>query len=278
MKKDFFQVQEAQSKIRKRIFAFAFFTLAFFLPAFSQNLTGYEIMKKADEVETGKTSSYTATMKLINKKGNERIREVAFYTKDFSDSKRSVVVFRTPKDVSGVGYLMWDYNEDTKGSKKERDSWLYMPAMKKVRRISGSESGDDFMGTDFTYDDMGERALSKDTFNLLGEENVNGIACYKVECISNDKSEKNPRRIVWLAKDNFITQRGEYYNKQNTLQRVLECEDIKQIDGIWTTGKMTMKNIITNHTTILEVKDVRYNQNIADSIFTVASLERGTVK
>ena len=68
MKKDFFQVQEAQSKIKKRIFALSFFTLAFFLPAFSQNLTGYEIMKKADEVETGKTSSYTATMKLINKK------------------------------------------------------------------------------------------------------------------------------------------------------------------------------------------------------------------
>ncbi|MBQ9495398.1 MAG: outer membrane lipoprotein-sorting protein [Treponema sp.] len=244
----------------------------------AQTMSGYDIMKKADEVERGNTSSYVATMTLISKNGSTRVREIVSYKKDFADSKRSVVAFRTPKDVAGVSYLMWEYDEDANGNKKDRDSWLYMPAMKKVRRISGSESGDDFMGTDFTYDDMGDRGLAKDTFTLLGEEAVNGFMCYKVECVAKDATEKNPRRIMWVRKDNFMVQRGEYYNKQNTLQRTLECENIQQIDNIWTTGKMTMKNVKTEHATVIEMKDVHYNQSIADSLFTVASLERGAIK
>ncbi|MBQ9238858.1 MAG: outer membrane lipoprotein-sorting protein [Treponema sp.] len=266
------------AKIIKRGIAL-FVTGALLLTAVgAQTMSGYDIMKKADEVERGSTSSYVATMTLVSKNGNTRVREVVSYRKDFADSKRSVVVFRTPKDVAGVGYLMWEYDEDANGNKKDRDSWLFMPAMKKVRRISGSESGDDFMGTDFTYDDMGDRGLAKDTFTLLGEEAVNGVLCYKVECVAKDATEKNPRRILWVRKDNFIVQRGEYYSKQNTLQRVLECEDIQQIDGIWTTGKMTMKNVKTEHATVIEMKDIHYNQQIADSLFTVASLERGAIK
>ena len=150
--------------------------------------TGYDIMKKADEVPTPKTSSYTATMTLTDKKGNVRVREVKEMTKDFGDVSKSVIIFTTPKDVVGVGYLMFDYVEKSDGTKQDSDNWLYMPALKKVRRISGSDSGGDFMGTDFTYEDMGDRGLNKDTFTLLGEENVDGTDCYKVEAVSKDNT------------------------------------------------------------------------------------------
>lgn len=248
------------------------------MAAFAQSLTGYDIMKKADEVESGTTGTYTATMTLTNKKGSTRVREVVCYMKDEGDTDKTVIVFRTPKDVAGVGYLMFEYDEAPDGSKPDADRWLYMPAMKKVRRISGSGSGDDFMGTDFTYEDMGDRGLSKDTFNLLGEETVDGVKTWKVECIAKDTTEKNPRRILWIAQDNYMMVKGEFYDKQNTLQRELTCSEIKQIDGIWTTCKMFMKNVQTNHTTLIEMKDVSYNQAINDSYFTVSSLERGTIK
>ena len=246
--------------------------------AAAQDLSGYDIMKRARDADTGKTSTYTATMTLVNKTGNQRVREIVYYTKDYGDNDKTVIVFRTPKDVAGVGYLMWEYDEKADGTKKDSDNWLYMPAMKKVRRISGSESGGDFMGTDFTYDDMGDRALSKDTFTVLASETVDGFDCWKIECAAKDKTEKNPRRIVWIRKDNFKLLKSEYYDRQNALQRKLECTNIEKIDGIWTIGKMTMVNVRTNHSTVIEMKDVHYNIPINDSIFTVASLERGAIK
>ncbi len=99
-----------------------------------------------------------------------------------------------------------------------------------------------------------------------------------MECIAKDKTEKNPRRILWFRKDSYVMQKAEFYDRQNNLQRILECSDIKQIDGIWTTGKMYIKDIITNHSTLLEMKDVKYNVSLNDNIFTVAALERGTVR
>ena len=229
--------------------------------AAAQDLSGYDIMKRARDADSGKTGTYTATM-----------------TKDYGDNDKTVIVFRTPKDVAGVGYLMWEYDEKADGTKKDSDNWLYMPAMKKVRRISGSESGGDFMGTDFTYDDMGDRALSKDTFTVLASETVDNFDCWKIECAAKDKTEKNPRRIVWIRKDNFKLLKSEYYDRQNALQRKLECTNIEKIDGIWTIGKMTMVNVRTNHSTVIEMKDVHYNIPINDSVFTVASLERGAIK
>lgn len=246
--------------------------------AFAQQPTGYDIAKRADEVDKGETSSYTATMTLVDKKGSKRVREIMMKSKDYGDTEKSVVVFTTPKDVAGVAYLMFEYDDAPDGTSKDSDNWLYMPAMKKTRRISGSSKGDDFMGTDFTYEDMGDRGLSKDTFNLLGEETVAGNECWKVECLAKDKTEKNPRRIVWYRKDSYMVQKAEFYDRQNNLQRVLECSNIKKIDGIWTTGKMYIKNVLTNHSTLLEMKDVKYNQPLNDNIFTVASLERGTVR
>ncbi|MBP5747227.1 MAG: outer membrane lipoprotein-sorting protein, partial [Treponema sp.] len=175
--------------------------------AAAQTLSGYDVMKKSDEVPSPKTSSYKATMTLTNKKGKSRVREVTMKTKDYGDVEKNLIVFTTPKDVAGVSYLTFDY--DAAG--KESDSWLYMPAMKKVRRISGTSKGDDFMGTDFTYDDVGsDRDLDDYTYKLLGEENAEGFACYKVECRAKDKTVKNPRYIVWIRKDNFIMTKADF--------------------------------------------------------------------
>ena len=117
--------------------------------------TGYDIMKKADEVPEPKTSSSTATLTIHSKKGNDKVREVIMKSKDYGDVSKEVIVFTVPKDVAGTGYLMFNYKEDTSGNKKDSDNWLYLPAMKKTRRIasSGSESEGSFMGTDFTYHD-----------------------------------------------------------------------------------------------------------------------------
>ena len=260
------------------------FTLtAFFMgaTAFSQSLTGYDIMKKADEVPEAVTSSSTATLTIHTKKGSDRIRQVIMKSKDYGEVKKEVIVFVTPKDVSGTGYLMFDYEEDANGNKKDSDNWLYMPAMKKTRRIasSGSESDGSFMGTDFTYRDMGERSLNDYDYNLLGEESVDGTDCYKVECIAKDKTEKDPRYISYIGKDDFILRKCELFDRQNQLHRVLTCTDFTTIKGFTTAQKMKMENIQTGGWSTFEMADIVYDGgDIDDSLFTVASLEKARIR
>ena len=265
--------------MKKTLVTFAAALLAAGLSA--QTLTGYDIMKKADEVPEPKTSSSTATLTIHSKKGNDRIREVIMKSKDYGDVTKEVIVFTTPKDVSGVGYLMFDYAEDSKGNKKDSDNWLYMPAAKKTRRIasSGSESEGSFMGTDFTYQDMGERSIHNYDYSFLGEENVDGTLCYKVECISKAHTEKDPRYITYLGKEDFIMRKCEFYDRQNVLHRVLTCTDFTTIKGFVTAQKMKMENVQTGTWSLIETKNIIYNaDDIDDSLFTVAALEKGRIR
>ena len=239
--------------------------------------SGYDIMKKADEVAEPKTSSSTATLTIHSKKGSDRIREVIMKSKDYGDVKKEVIVFTTPKDVSGTAYLMFDYEDESKDS----DNWLYLPAMKKTRRIasSGSESEGSFMGTDFTYQDMGDRSLSKYNYNLLGEDNIDGVACYKVECISKAGTEKDPRYITYIGKSDYIMRKCEFYDRQNQLHRLLTCSNFTIIKGFTTAQVMKMENVQTGTWSLIETKNIQYDaEDIDDSLFTVAALEKGRIR
>ncbi len=244
---------------------------------FAQSLSGYDIMKKSDEVPDPKTSSSTATLTIHSKKGNDRIRKVTMKSKEYGDVSKSVIVFNSPKDVAGTCYLTFDYEDDDKDS----DNWLYMPAMKKTRRIasSGSESEGSFMGTDFTYQDMGDRSLNKYDYNLLGEEAIDGVECYKVECISKAHTEKDPRNIVYIAKSDFIMRRCEFYDRQDQLHRILYCTDFTTIDGYTTATMLKMENVQTGTWSLIATENIVYNaDDIDDSLFTVAAMEKGRIR
>ncbi|MBQ3966161.1 MAG: outer membrane lipoprotein-sorting protein [Treponema sp.] len=244
--------------------------------AFAQ--TAQEIAKKVHDLPDGKTNSSEATMTLIDKNGKTRIREVASYTMHEGTTKKSVMVFRTPKDVAGVSYLSFEYPDNPDGSVKDSDSWLYLPAMKKVRRVSGSNKDDDFQGTDFTYDDIGDRSMGKDTFAILGEEEVKGVPCWKLEYTAKDKNAKISRRILWIGKENYVVHQGEYYDKAGKLKKTLDCEGITQINGYWTIQKMTMTNVQSKHSTVYQVKDQQFDIAIDAAYFTVSALERELLK
>ncbi len=237
-----------------------------------------DIAKRVHDVPEGKTGTCTAVLTLTDKSGKSRTREIASYSMKDGTIDKSVLVFRTPKDVAGVSYLSFEYPDKSDGTATDSDSWLYLPAMKKVRRVSGSSKDDDFQGTDFTYDDLGTRSLAKDTFALLGEEKVGDTDCWILEYTAKDAKAKVKRRVLWISKENYIPYKGEYYDKQNKLQKTLMCENIQQIDGYWTTLKMTMKNVQTNHQTMYELHDVSYDKPVDANYFTVSALERELVK
>ncbi|MCR5731556.1 MAG: outer membrane lipoprotein-sorting protein [Sphaerochaetaceae bacterium] len=243
--------------------------------------TAYEIMKMSKELPAPTAVSEKAKLTIHSKKGKDRVRNVIMMSKDYGDVEKSVIVFTSPKDVAGVGYLMFNYTEEADGSQKPSDNWLYMPAMKKTRRIasSGSDSENSFMGTDFTYGDMDDRALSKDDFTLLGSEIVDGVECYKIKCESHDRKEKDPDRISYISKSDYTFRKCEYYDRQGTLHRVLTCYGIKEIDGYLITTGMRMDNVQSGTYSFYELSDIKVNSNeVEDGIFNVAVLERRAIR
>ncbi|WP_319559376.1 outer membrane lipoprotein-sorting protein [Marispirochaeta sp.] len=241
---------------------------------YSEIISGEEIMRRVDNRYTGETGKNLTTITLINKRGNSRVREIVSYTKDYGDTEKNVMVFQQPRDVAGVGYLAYSYDEIG----KDDDTWLFLPAMKRSRRISGSSRNDYFMGTDFTYDDMGDRKVEEDTHSYEGEDQIDGSPCWIVESVPRESGYIYSRRVTWIRQDVLIPVKVEYYDRQGELQKVLNASDIVKIDGVWTVQRMEMNNIQQEHRTILEFRQIQYNLPVEDSFFSVATLERGRIR
>ncbi|PLX12937.1 MAG: outer membrane lipoprotein-sorting protein [Marinilabiliales bacterium] len=237
--------------------------------------TGRDIMLKVDEQPDGETRKSTMHMELINKRGSKRERTMQSYSKDYGKDKKTIMFFQQPADVKGTGFLTWDYNDDDKSD----DRWLYLPAMKKTRRISGTSAKKEyFMGSDFTYDDLGNRDVDADNHHLIKEETVNGFECWVIESTPKDNDDLYSKKVGWIRKDNYMAVKVEYYDNQERLLKVLEINDLKKVDGFWTATKMTMSNHQRNHKTIIRFESMSFNETIDDNLFTVNMLERGYIQ
>ncbi|MDR2073488.1 MAG: outer membrane lipoprotein-sorting protein, partial [Spirochaetaceae bacterium] len=212
-------------------------------------------------------------MTLISKRGSPRVRELGYYFKDYGGTSKTVMVFRSPWDVAGTCYLVWSYDND-----RDDDTWIYLPGMKRTRRISGSGRNDEFMGSDFTYEDMGDRGLSKDDFTLKGEETVDGAACRVVEAKAKNVRDPFATRLIRVRKDNYVITGAEYFDRQGKLLKRLRVSGIRQVNGIWIASKMEMTNILNEHGPVIEIKDMVFNNPVDDSLFTVTAMEQGRVK
>lgn len=257
--------------MKKALFILAACMMATF-GANAQNLTGREIIQKVKDRPDGDTRYGEMELALIKKNGTSRQRKVSSWAMDEGKDTKKMMFFTYPGDVKGTGFLTWDYDQIG----KEDAKWLYLPAMKKTRRISGSSSKTDyFMGTDFTYDDMGSRHIDEDKHTLLREEMKDGHKCWVVESVPVDKHEIYSRKVTWIRQDCLVAVCAEYYDKLNKLHRLLTISEIKKIQDFWTICKMEMKNVQTGHSTVIEVKNTQYDVKIDKDLFTVAKLEKG---
>ncbi|PIE98024.1 MAG: outer membrane lipoprotein-sorting protein [Treponema sp.] len=262
--------------MKKKISFSLILIVAFFnvLSAWSEQLSGEQIMKRVENRPVAKTSRQTTTMKLINSKGHERVRSVIGYSKDFGDIKKTVMVFQKPSDVKGTGYLSYSYDDVD----KNEDTWLYLPALGKSRRISGSSKNNSFMGTDFTYDDMGDRKVEEGNHVFVREETVSGNKCWVVETTPKNPKDMYSKIISWVRQDVLIPVKVEFYDRHNKLLKTLVASEIEKTDNIWVAKKLEMHNVQDNHRTVLLLDNIELNIDVKDTYFTVASLERGNIR
>jgi outer membrane lipoprotein-sorting protein len=237
-------------------------------------LDGYQVAKMVDQRPDG--DDYTGTMKmtLINKRGSSRVREFKMFSLDFEEGTKGLTYFTAPADVRGTGFLQYEYDNPD----KEDDRWLYLPALKKSRRISGSSDSDSFMGSDFTYDDWGGFDLEENKYELLREETISGHECWVLKVTPIDEDSIYSSYKTWIRKDALLDIKVEYFDRSGAMLKTLTVDDLRNIDGYWTPFKMTMKNVQDDHTTVIEQLDISYDTGLDSSLFRVSSLERGRVR
>ncbi len=255
--------------------------LCFFLLACVSSanaLTAREIMEKVDARDDGDNMVANIKMTLIDKNENLRIRNMKVFNKDKGKDTWKLQFFLSPADVKDTGFLTYDYYEGG----RDDDQWLYLPDLRKTKRIATSDKSSAFMGSDFSYADMTRRVLDEWTYKLLKEGEVNGHKVWLIEALPIDKTVENrygyTKSVIFIRQDIFMGVRAVHWLKAGKKIKYQEMLGIKQIDGIWVSTEYRMKttkNKVTQHKTIMEWSDIKYNQSLDDDLFSVRRLEKG---
>jgi len=235
------------------------------------------IMEKVDARDDGKTLEQDMLMVLIDKNGNTRDRDIKSYGKDFGEDEYRIMFFKSPADVKNTAFLTYDYDD----SSKDDDQWLYLPALKKVKRIPTSDKSSSFMGSDFSYYDMTDRDLEDYDFKLLKETTVRGNKAWMIEAKPRTaevvKESGYTKSIALVRQDNYVVVRSIGFMKNNK-KKYLDMTRLHKENGIWLPDEMTMttkKGKSTVHKTILKFNNIKLNKSIDDSMFTTRRLEKG---
>jgi hypothetical protein len=237
-----------------------------------------EIMVQVDERDDGDNQTSNMQMVLIDKRGKQRVRELRSFSKDVGEDTYSMMFFLSPADVEDTGFLTYDYDDPD----RDDDQWLYLPALKKTKRIASSNKSGSFMGSDFSYADMTDRPLKKYEYRLLQESELNGHPVWVIESTPIDAEEIREtgytKSIQFVRKDNYVVVRSKIWVKKGKRNKYMEVQTLEQIDGIWTSTLITMttkkgKKVV--HKTVLRTSNVMFNQALDLDDFSIRGLETG---
>jgi outer membrane lipoprotein-sorting protein len=247
----------------------------------AEAVTARELLDKAKAVNDArepKDASQKMKMTLVDARGNERVREIESRAKTLGeDERKSIIFFLAPAEVKGVGFLSFSYPD------RDDDQWLYLPALKRVRRITATTRTQSFQGSDFTYqdldlfDDIPDWTEDDATSELVKEkETIDGVETAVIALAPKGKDIAYRKIVIWLAPSDSMLRKIELYDvKDGALVKTLGLSKIETISGMPTPHRMEMANVKKGSKTVMEISEVRYNQSLADELFTERALERG---
>ncbi|MFQ5652449.1 MAG: outer membrane lipoprotein-sorting protein [bacterium] len=229
----------------------------------AQELTPKEIIKKIDETERVASSEGVMKQIITTSGGKKRTLEMKSYTKD--KNEKQLTIYTGPKRVKGDKILMLNDGDDI---------WFYTPKTDRVRHLASHARRQKVQGSDFAYEDMSGGSIEEDyTYTLLGEEKVDGAACYKFELVPTESGPHYSRLILWADKEKFLTLKIDFYEDDELLKR-LQCYDVKKIDGHWVAMKLVMANLQEGGETVVETLEMTFDIEIPDKMFTTNYLKR----
>ena len=232
---------------------------------------GLEIAKEVKARDKGWVDTSAETQMILrNPSGDESIREIRVKTLEVEDDgDKSLTIFDQPRDVAGTAFLSF-----SKVSGPD-DQWIYLPAVKRVKRIATRNKSSPFMGSEFAFEDMASFELEKFTFAYLRYETINGEEAFVVEQIPTDKYSGYTRQIVWVDKSHYRIQKIEFYDRKNDLLKILKPTEYKQYLGkYWRAMRADMENVQTGKSTTLLTSNLEFKTGFEQSDFDKNALRR----
>lgn len=233
---------------------------------YSQGNDATEIMKKSHLAYfyAGDDGVSEVVMKIVDKRGRERVREFTMLRLDESDGGKQMyfTYFKRPSDVSRMTFMVHK-NPDGNDAR-----WVYLPSVDLVKPISADDKNSSFFGSDFTYEDVSGRHWSEDNHTLLYDSTIDGKGVYVIESIPIEPYKGFARRISYIDKESMLPLREDYFDKKDKLARRFLAERIEEIDGIMTISRRSMENVRKGRKTFVEFTKISYNQGITADLFT----------
>ena len=230
---------------------------------------GLAIATIADAKDDG-FADFTASMSMLlrNKQGDESLRYMDTKVLEMlDDGDKTLIVFNQPRDVKGTALLTFSHKTG------DDDQWLFLPALKRVKRIASRNKSGPFMGSEFAYEDLSSQEIEKYTYKYLQDDTLDGQAMFLIERYPVDKNSGYTRQQVWLDKAEYRPMKIEFYDRKNSLLKTLVFRGYQQYLGkYWRAEEMFMDNHQTGKSTLLSWKDYVFGNGLKDSDFTRNSL------
>ena len=232
-----------------------------------------EISKKSSDAIEFTSMEMATTLYIYDNKGNSRERQVAVATGTFDGVTKTLMRFLAPADVQGTSILIYDYND------KADDMWVYLPSLRRTRRIVSTERGKSFMGSEFSNADMSRPNIDDFEYKLLGEEKFNGKDCWKIEAVAKNRDVETEygfrKRVSFIDKATFLVQQSEMYDKSEKQIKLHVFSDYrKQPYGKYFSFAMEMKNVQNNRRSEMRITRFQLGSSLNEASFAVANLEK----
>ena len=254
-------------------------------PSVPRAETAEWVAQQADNRDVGRDGRFDLKMRLFDRQQRVRERGLTIQTmrpqaaggqhgSAAGAGDRVLIRFTYPNDIKGTAFLVWEHPEG------EDERFLYLPGLARVRRIAGAEAQDNFVGSDFTYEDISGREVADYTYAMV-EQNATWtgpdgkpFSAYRIESRARDAQARFPRIVSTVRKDNFVTVHADIYNRRDERQKIYEVRRLELVQSIWTLSEIVMTNTSAETHTDLSVTGVRYNIGLKESDFSRRELER----
>jgi hypothetical protein len=235
------------------------------------------IMQKSQDMRILDAAEGSQTLTIYNSKGQKRVRKIAMVSSyNYKQkSEKRLIRFLAPADVKGTGLLTYDYKE------KDDDIWLYLPSLRKTRRIVSSEKAKSFMGSEFSYADINMPTLDDFNFKVRGEETLEDVSCWIIETMPKNEDIADEygfsKRLSYIGKEDYSLRKAIYYDLDGELHKELIARDIRKIDPAknrYRAMHMKMVNKQDGRSSTVEFHQLQLSLSVKETYFTTRYLER----
>jgi len=242
------------------------------LQAVAQLPDATQIMNKSRDLTLTGSMSSNISLTIIEKNGSIRKRTISISTKSFPDgSEKRMIKFIEPADVRGTSLLVVD------NKSLADEMWIYLPALKKTRRIVSSEKGKSFMSSEFSNSDMSSPALSDYTYKHLAASGENKLWIIESIPVNSEKADEYgyAKKISYFSSETWQLQKMEFYNYDNQLFKIIEVNGIQPLaEGKYIITYMAAKNLINGRSSVILLDKIVTDTKIEDTVFSLQNLER----